>query len=180
MTSATMANGAVFAHFSAAYSINVAIQYPLFVPLLLTIVGILLKHHMLASIGSAGGVVLAGSVAHYYDWKPFSETNTMLTVAFSLVSLYLSTFGPAIVLVTQLLTFVLDYFTIGFDNSVIKSCYWTLAFVLHKIGHYVVLKSNDDVVKFLKIDILMLLIYAGLLSMLLGKMKNVSSNKKEK
>ena len=156
----------VVSYFSAAYSLNIAIQYPLLTPLICTVIGLLFKHHPLDAIGSIGGTALAIAVTYYYDWKPLSKSNTILTLLFTIISLYCATYGPLVVLGMRIISFALDMYTFDWEQCTIKIGFWGIGIVIYECMKLIFSDLRVDLIRTIKMDILIFGAYG--LFMLLG------------
>lgn len=163
----------VLSYYSAAYSLNVAIQYPLLTAVIVSVTGIVLRHHPLEGIGSAAGSVLGGTIAHYYDWKPQNETNTLITLCACIASLALSSFGPIVLAITRITGIVLDIWQMGLPDAMRKSIFWSIGIVLSDLLFFfhpqITSLSHVDQIK---LQLLVTGVYAGFLSLIMGWIKH--------
>ena len=151
--------------FSAAYSLEIAIHYPILTCLLSVAIVTLLRIEIgqFQAIGALAGAVVAGSVAHHNSWKPLQKTSLFLSLASVVVfDFFLSSWGSYWTAIARLASFVVDMISLPPNMFVTKTGVLGLALGIHLMLHLIFPKlATVDLEIQVKYDIFFFLVFAG-------------------
>ena len=165
-------SSSVVTYFEAAYSLNVAIQYPLLTTIVCATLGLLFRHNVLLSIGSAGGAALGGAVANYYEIKPYSQNNILATLVLVIASLYFSSYHHAVTLLLRVVSITMDVWTLQEEEKFIpKLIYLGAALFFHILLQLLFVSQMNDEIRVMKLDMLLFLGYSGFMVLVLDYLK---------